>query len=60
MNGVSVKFPSRPRLLPIIELGLTEESQLRQERISPGQGMAQDGAEFGDLPLRHLGRQDRL
>ena len=28
--------------------------------ISVGQGTAQGGAEFGGLPLGHLGRQDRL
>lgn len=27
---------------------------------SLGQGAAQGGGEFGDLPLRHLGRQDRV
>ncbi len=28
--------------------------------ISAGEGTAQGDAEFGDLPLGHLGRQDRL
>jgi len=29
-------------------------------RISPGMGMAQNGAELGELSLRHLGGQDCL
>ena len=29
-------------------------------RISPGKGMAQNGAELGELSLRHLGGQDCL